>query len=356
MICFSSYNYVGSSGDPEVSAAAQAAIERYGTSVSASRVVSGEKPIHGQLERRIAQFVGAEAAVCFVGGHSTNETTIGHLMNPGDLILHDELAHNSLIQGCILSGAQRRAFPHNDTTACERMLAEMRGKYRRAVIVVEGVYSMDGDYCDLPKLVEIKEKYKALLFVDEAHSIGTMGKTGRGICEYFGIPGSRVDFLMATLSKSLGSCGGYIAGKKRMIDYLKYTAPGFVFSVGMPPSNAAAALASLERIEKHPEVVTQCIENSKLFLRLAKERGLDTGLSNETPVVPVITGNSFMALKLSRRLYARGINVQPIMYPAVEEKAARLRFFITSCHSEEQICQTVDATAQELEKLKAEAD
>jgi len=355
-ICFSSYNYVGSSGDPEVSAAAHAAIEKFGTSVSASRVVSGEKTIHGELERKIAEFVGMESSVCFVGGHSTNETTIGHLMNPGDLILHDELAHNSLVQGCILSGAQRRAFPHNDTAACERMLAEMRGKYRRAVIVVEGVYSMDGDYCDLPKLVEIKDKYKAMLFVDEAHSIGTMGKTGRGICEHFGIPGSRIDFLMATLSKSLGSCGGYIAGKKTMIEYLKYTAPGFVFSVGMPPSNAAAALASFERIEKHPEVVAKCISNSRLFLKLAKEKGLDTGLSNDTPVVPVITGNSLLALRLSRALYARGYNVQPIMYPAVEEKAARLRFFITSCHSEEQIRQTVDATAEELEKLKAESD
>ncbi|PQO31703.1 type I polyketide synthase [Blastopirellula marina] len=355
-ICFSSYNYLGSSGDPEVNAAAEAAIERFGTSVSASRVVSGEKTIHGELERAIAEFLGTEASVCFVGGHSTNETTIGHLMNPGDLILHDELAHNSLVQGCILSGAQRRAFPHNDTAACERMLAEMRGKYRRAVIVVEGVYSMDGDYCDLPKLVEIKEKYKAMLFVDEAHSIGTMGKTGRGICEYFGIPGSRIDFLMATLSKSFGSCGGYIAGKKTMIEYLKYTAPGFVFSVGMPPSNAAAALASLKRIEGHPEVVAKCISNSRLFLKLAKEKGLDTGHSDNTPVVPVITGNSFLALKLSRNLYARGINVQPIMYPAVEEKAARLRFFITSCHHEDQIRQTVDATAEELAKLKAEAE
>ncbi|GAA4432145.1 aminotransferase class I/II-fold pyridoxal phosphate-dependent enzyme [Bremerella cremea] len=353
-ICFSSYNYLGSSGDPEVTAAAKAAVDTFGTSVSASRVVSGEKTIHGELERKIAEFLGVESSVCFVGGHSTNETTIGHLMSPGDLILHDELAHNSLVQGCILSGAQRRAFPHNDTAACERMLAEARGKYRRAVIVVEGVYSMDGDYCDLPKLVEIKEKYKAMLFVDEAHSIGTMGKTGRGICEHYGIPGSRIDFLMATLSKSLGSCGGYIAGKKTMIEYLKYTAPGFVFSVGMPPSNAAAALASFKRIEKHPEVVAKCMSNSKLFLKLAKEKGLDTGLSNNTPVVPVITGNSLLALKLSRALYARGYNVQPIMYPAVEEKAARLRFFITSCHSEEQIRQTVDATAEELAKLRAE--
>jgi len=354
MICFSSFNYIGSSGDLGIAEAAKQAIDRYGTSVSASRVVSGEKVIHQQLERKIADFVGTEDAICFVGGHSTNETTIGHLMGPGDLILHDELAHNSLIQGCILSGAQRRSFPHNDVDACEKMLAEMRGSYRRAVIVIEGVYSMDGDYADLPRFIEIKEKYKAMLFIDEAHSIGVLGKTGRGICEFFGIPGEKVDFLMATLSKALGSSGGYVAGKKKMVDYLKYTAPGFVFSCGIPASNAGAALAAIERVEQHPEVVAKCIHNSRLFLRLAKEKGLNTGLSNDTPVIPVIIGNSLLALKLSRRMYARDINVQPIMHPAVEEKAARLRFFITSCHSDEQIKHTVDVVAEEFDKLKSE--
>ncbi|TWT32734.1 type I polyketide synthase [Blastopirellula retiformator] len=354
MINFSSYNYLGSSGAPEVDAAARAAIDQYGTSVSASRIVSGEKPIHGELEQGIAKFLGVEDAIVLVGGHSTNESTIGYLMKPGDLILHDELSHNSLIQGCILSGAQRRAFRHNDFEAAERMLAESRGNYRRVLIVVEGVYSMDGDYPDLPKFIELKEKYKAMLFVDEAHSIGTMGKTGRGICEHFDVDPNRVDMLMATLSKTFGSCGGYIAGRKQLVKFLKYTAPGFVFSVGIPPSNAAAALASLRRLEAHPEIVAQCSANSALFLKLAKERNLNTGFGQNTPVVPVIIGNSIRALKLSRKLYARGINVQPILYPAVEEKAARLRFFITSEHKEKQIRDTVDATAEELAKLEAE--
>ncbi|MEX1041603.1 MAG: aminotransferase class I/II-fold pyridoxal phosphate-dependent enzyme [Pirellulaceae bacterium] len=356
MINFSSYNYVGSSGAPEVNQAAMEAIQQYGTSVSASRVVSGEKTIHRELEKEICDFLGAEAAIVFVGGHSTNETTIGHLMKPGDLILHDELAHNSLIQGCILSGAQRRAFPHNDADACERMMAEMRGQYRRALIVVEGVYSMDGDYCDLPRFVEIKDKYKGMLFLDEAHSIGTMGKTGRGMVEHFGMKATQVEFLMATLSKSFGSCGGYIAGKRELVEYLKYTAPGFVYSVGIPPANAAAAAASIRRIANHPEIVRRCIDNSSLFLTLAKEQGLDTGLSNHTPVVPVIIGNSMKALRLSRGLYHRGINVQPIMYPAVEEKAARLRFFITTDHTEKQIRTTIDATVEELAKLEAASD
>ena len=355
MINFSSYNYLGSSGAAEVNAAAQAAIERFGTSVSASRVVSGEKTIHRELELAIAQFLGAEDAIVYVGGHATNESTIGHLLQPGDLILHDELAHNSIIQGCLLSGAQRRAFPHNDAGTCAKMLENMRGNYRRVMIVVEGVYSMDGDYPRLPDFVEVKDRFKAMLFVDEAHSIGTMGATGRGVVEHFGLRAEQIDLLMGTLSKSFGSCGGYIAGAKELITYLKYTSPGFVYSVGLSPPNAAAALAAIRRIEAHPEIVARCIRNSTLFLQLAKEKGLDTGTSNNTPVVPVIIGNSMLALQLSRALYHRGINVQPILHPAVEEKAARLRFFITSEHSSDQIRTTVDATADELGKLLQKA-
>ena len=352
MINFSSYNYLGMSGDPEVTQAAKQAIDQFGTSVSASRVVSGEKTIHRELERGIADFLGAEDAIVYVGGHSTNETTIGHLFKAGDLILHDELAHNSIIQGCILSGAQRRPFPHNDWQVLEGMLDSMRHQYQRVLIVIEGVYSMDGDYPDLPHFVELKKKYKTFLMVDEAHSVGTLGKTGRGIVEHFNLVAADVDLLMGTLSKSFGSCGGYIAGCCEVVRYLKYTAPGFVYSVGLAPSNAAAALASLRLIESHPERVTTCRARSELFLQLAGERNLNTGLSNGTPVVPVIIGNSLLALKLSRSLYDQGINVQPILYPAVEERAARLRFFITATHTEDQIRKTVDALADALAGLQ----
>lgn len=352
MINFSSYNYLGMSGDPAVTKAAKEAIDRFGTSVSASRVVSGEKTIHRQLERGIADFLGVEDAIVYVGGHSTNETTIGHLFKPGDLILHDELAHNSIIQGCILSGAQRRPFPHNDWKTLDKILTTMRRNYRRVLIVIEGVYSMDGDYPDLPKFVEVKRRHKAVLMVDEAHSIGTMGPTGRGITEHFGLKGSDVDLLMGTLSKSFGSCGGYIAGCKEVVQYLKYTAPGFVYSVGISPSNAAAAVASLEMIEQHPERVEACRANSALFLKLAKERGFNTGLGQNTPVVPIIMGNSLLALQLSRKLYDRGVNVHPILYPAVEESQARLRFFITSNHTAEQIQHTVDSMSEALAELR----
>ena len=189
--------------------------------------------------------------------------------------------------------------------------------------------------------------------VDEAHSIGTMGQTGRGLGEFFGIPASDVDLWMGTLSKSFGSCGGYIAGCQEVVEYLKYTAPGFVYSVGLSPPNAAAALAALKVARDEPERAQNCIARSRLFLELAKERGLSTGKSNNTPVVPVITGSSIVALQLSSRLFDRGINVQPILYPAVEDSAARLRFFITSSHTEEQVRTTVDAVAEELAAIQA---
>lgn len=353
LINFSSYNYIGMSGDPAVAQAAKEAIDRFGTSVSASRLVSGEKTIHRELERAIAGLVGAEDSIVFVGGHSTNETTIGSLFGPGDLILHDALAHNSIIQGCILSGARRRPFPHNDWRTVEQLLADLRGDYRRVLVAIEGTYSMDGDIPDLPRFIEVKQRHKALLMVDEAHSAGVLGEHGRGVGEYWDVNPVDVDLWMGTLSKSFGSCGGYIAGCKAVVEYLKYNAPGFVYSVGISPPNAAAALASIELLRQQPERVARLHARADLFLSLAKEHGLNTGLSKDTPIVPIILGDSLGCLKLSQALGRRGINVQPIVHPAVEEKAARLRFFITANHSVEQIRYTIDALAEEVAELNA---
>jgi 8-amino-7-oxononanoate synthase len=351
LISWSSYNYLGMSGDPIVTEATREATTKFGTSVSASRLVSGEKTIHRELEQGLANFLGVDDAIVFVGGHSTNESTIGHLLGPGDLILHDALAHNSIMQGAILSGARRRGFEHNNWEQLDSILSEIRHEYRRVLIVIEGVYSMDGDYPDLPKFVEVKQRHKTFLMVDEAHSIGTMGAHGRGISEHFGVDARDVDIWMGTLSKSFGTCGGYIAGCNELIEYLKYTAPGFVYSVGLSPPNCAAALASLRVLQSEPQRVAKVQANSRLFLKLAKAQGLNTGFSNNTPVVPVIIGNSLNALRLSRALFEDGINVQPILYPAVEEKAARLRFFITSMHTDEQIQRTVDAVARRLRAI-----
>ncbi len=351
LISFASYNYLGMSGDPEVTAAVIDAAKTYGTSVSASRLVSGEKPIHRELEQALAEWVGAEAAIVMVGGHATNETTIGHLVGPGDLIVHDALSHNSIVQGAILSGARRRPFPHNDWQALESVLSETRASYRRILVVIEGVYSMDGDYPDLPKFIEVKNRHKCWLMVDEAHSIGTMGATGRGIGEHFGVDGRDVDIWMGTLSKSFGSCGGYIAGSQALIELLKYTAPGFVFSVGLSPTNTAAAIASLEMLKAHPERVQTLHARSRLFLNEANRRGLNTGDSYGTAVIPVITGNSLHALMLSHKMFEAGVNVQPILYPAVEETAARLRFFVNCTHTEKQIMYAVETAANALQEI-----
>lgn len=348
LISFSTYNYLAMSGDPVVTEAAKKALDRYGTSASASRLVSGERVVHRQLEQGIAKFIGVEDAIVYVAGHGTNETTIGHLFGAGDLILHDALAHNSIIQGAILSGARRRPFPHNDWKALDEVLSEVRHEYRRVLVVIEGVYSMDGDFPDLPKFVEVKKKHKVFLYVDEAHSTGTMGATGRGLFEHYNVDPREIDLVMGTLSKAFGCCGGYIAGSKELIEYLKYTAPGFVFSCGLPPANAAASLAALELLQRDQPRVARLQSNARLFLELAKEAGLNTGMSNNTPVVPVIIGNSIDALRLSRRMFERGINVQPILYPAVEEKAARLRFFVTAAHTPEQIRRTVATVAEEI--------
>jgi 8-amino-7-oxononanoate synthase len=351
VINFSSYNYLGLSGDPAVSRAAREAIERYGTSVSASRLASGEKVLHGELETSLADFLGTEGCLVFVGGYVTNVSIIGHLVGPSDLIVHDALAHDSILQGCKLSGAKRRPFPHNDWRTLDRLLSNLRGNYRRVLIVIEGVYSMDGDLPDLPQFIALKKKHKALLMVDEAHSLGVLGPTGRGIGEHYGVRRADLDIWMGTLSKSLASCGGYIAGSKELIEYLKYTAPGFVYSVGISPPNAAAALEALRQIRAHPERVALLQDRGRLFLRRAKERGIDTGLSNDSAIIPCIVGNSVRCLQLSEGLMKRGINVQPILYPAVEENASRLRFFLSATHTDQQIRYTIDALSEELSTL-----
>jgi 8-amino-7-oxononanoate synthase len=350
-INFSAYNYLGMSGDPVVSAAAKAAIDTFGTSVSASRIASGERPFHRALEQEIAQLIGAQDSIVYIGGHTANVTTISTLFGATDLIMYDAFSHDSVNQGCLLSGARSLPFPHNDWEALDRLLSEHRRRYRRVLIVIEGVYSMDGDIPDLPRFIEVKRRHKALLMIDEAHSIGVLGPHGRGITEYFGVDAGDVDLLMGTLSKSFASCGGYIAGTRAVVEYLKYFGSGFVYSVGISPPNAAAALAAIRLLRTEPERVSRLHDRANLFLRLADERGLNKGTSKDSPVVPVIVGDSFRCIALSRALLDRGVNVQPIIHPAVEDKAARLRFFINCTHTEEQIRFTVDCVAQEFGRL-----
>ena len=348
---FASYNYLGYSGDSRVVDAAKRAIDRFGTSVSASRLVSGERSLHRELERALADTYEVDDCVVFVSGHAANVTTIGQLFGPKDLVLHDTLIHNSVLQGIQLSGARRLSFPHNDWEALDSILSDQRRYFERVLIIVEGIYSMDGDYPDLPRFVEIKRKHFAFLMVDEAHSFGVMGKSGGGIREHFGLKGPDVDIWMGTLSKTLASCGGYIAGETALVEQLKVLAPGFLYSVGMPPPVAAASLAALQCLKQEADRVETLQERGRLFLEKAKAAGVDTGTSAGLAVVPALTGSSIKAVRLSHALFKQGINVQPILYPAVPEKSARLRFFISCQHTEAQIVETVKVLAAESRRL-----
>jgi 8-amino-7-oxononanoate synthase len=347
---FASYNYLGLSGDPRVSQAAKDAIDRYGTSVSASRLVAGERAIHRQLERAIAGAYEVDDAVTFVSGHATNVSVIGQLFGPKDLVLHDALIHNSALQGIRLSGAHRLPFPHNDWAALDSILVEKRRQFERVLIVVEGIFSMDGDYPDLPRFIDVKRRHRAFLMVDDAHSLGVMGATGLGIREHFGLKGTDVDIWMGTLSKTLASCGGFIAGETALVEQVKFLASGFVYSVGMPGPVAAAALAALECMRAEPGRVATLQQRGRFFKHEALAAGIDIGSSAGFAVVPAIVGRSARAVRLCHALLARGIHVQPILYPAVPEKAARLRFFINSGHTEDQIRETVQALREEIDR------
>ena len=347
---FGSYNYVGMSGRKEVKDAAKAAIDKYGTSASGSRLLAGEKMIHKELEKELADWKHTEDAIVCVGGHSTNVTFVGNFCGKNDLILYDALAHNSIEQGCRLSEATSRPFPHNDTAALESILKNQRAYFEKVLIVIEGAYSMDGDIAPVPDFVRVKKEYGCFLMVDEAHSACVIGKTGGGVDEYFGLDSNDIDIKYGTLSKGLGTCGGYLAGKKCLIDYLRYNMPGFVFSVGISPALAAGSLAAIRTLRAHPEIMEHLRTAIKAFADSARRRRLDICLAGETAVLPVLVGKDEDAWLLSNELKKRGVSVPPAMYPAVPKGKARLRFCVISEHKPEQIEKALDileSTAQE---------
>lgn len=352
VINFSSYNYLGLCGDPRVIASANEAASHYGTSASASRLVGGERALHRELEKLIADLHGTEDAVVFVSGYCANISLVSTLVGPRDLVILDRLIHNSVIQGAKLSGATVHSFPHNDTNALEALLNRSRSKFERVLIVIEGLYSMDGDVCPLPGIIEIKDRYKALLMVDEAHSIGVLGATGRGVGEHFGVRPSSVDVWMGTLSKSFAGCGGYAAGSVPMVEFMKFSAPGFVYSVGMPPPMAAASIAAIQIMQREPKRLRLLSENGSYMLAAAKEAGLNTGTSDGPNIIPIIIGSSIVAAKLANTLMEEGIMVKPIIFPAVEEKQARLRFFVSCDHKRAQLDLAVEKTAKLLAALR----
>lgn len=339
---FGSYNYVGMSGRRETMEAAKAAIDQYGTSASGSRLLAGEKTLYQELEKEIADWKHAEAALVLVGGHSTNVTCVGNFCGKGDLILYDAIIHNSVAQGCQLSQAVCRPFPHNDVAALESILRAQRSKYAKVLIIIEGAYSMDGDIAPVPQVVALKKQYGCFLMVDEAHSACVIGETGGGVDEYFGLEPNDIDIKMGTLSKGLGACGGYLAGSRAIIDYMRYNLPGFVFSVGISPPLAAEVLCAIRLLRSDPSIMERMRRNIRCFVEEAHKRGFNTCLAGETAIIPVLVGRDEDAFLLSNLLRKRGVFVPPAVYPAVPKGKARLRFCVISEHQPEQIVYALD--------------
>lgn len=341
-INFSTYNYLALGADPRVKQAAIEAVQTFGVGTGSGRSITGEINLHAEFEREISDVLGVEDAVLSVGGYSTNAFTIGYLARNQDLIVYDELIHNSALAGCRMTGAKRFSFPHNDYDALDRLLELHRGKFERVFILVEGVYSMDGDIPDVPRLIEVKNKHHALLMMDEAHSMGVIGPRGLGVVDYFGLKGTDIDIHYGSLSKAFGTCGGYVAGAKPLIAMLKHYAPGVLLYGASPtPANAAAALASLRIMRQEPDRAKKLQENAAYFIAQAQKNGLDTYRSKDSGVVPIMMRDSEVALWLAMQLWEGGICSYPMMFPIVPRDKTRLRFFINRNHTQEQIDRTI---------------
>ena len=354
LLSFNGYNYQGQRGHPEIEVAAIAALRRYGTSVAASRAVGGERPIHRELEEELAAFLGVDHALLFVAGFGANVSSIAGLVGPQDLIVHDQFVHSSIMQGGQLSGARMLPFKHNDWKELDRILEEKRGSYEKVLIAVEGLYSADGDVCPLPQLVQIKRRHKAWLYVDDAHGFGTLGRRGRGAFEHTGDSPRDIDLTMLTLSKTLSSTGGAVAGSAAVIKYLRYTAYGFsINSVGMPRRSQLGSDPP-ERCESYPARTRGGSRSCRRSSRLLRPRrrappGLDLGTCEPgVATKPVYVRDDVRCLRASSALLARGLDVHPVIFPAVAAGSARLRLFVTVEHTEEQIDRAIAWTVEAL--------
>lgn len=351
MIMLASYSYLGLIGHPRINEAAKKAIDRYGTGTHGVRTLAGSLPVHVELEETIAEFKKTEAAIVFSSGYVTNLSVIQALVGRGDYVISDKYNHASIVDGILISGAKLVRYPHNDLNALEKALSEIPADATK-LVVTDAVFSMDGDYIDLPRVVEICRKYKAWLMVDEAHSVGVLGKTGRGIEEHFGMEGV-IDIKMGTLSKTIPSVGGYIAGKKELIDYLRHSVRGYIFSAALPPAQAAAAAEAFRVIMDEPWRVEKLRRNTELFLNSLKQAGFDT-LYSQTAIVPIICGDDDTAFEMTRACHERGLFVLPVVSPAVPQNLARLRTTVTAAHSEEDIEVAVEKIIDAAKEVKPE--
>lgn len=331
MIMLGGYSYLGLIRHPKIDAAAQSAIEKYGTGTYGVRLLAGTLDLHVQLEERIAAFKQTEAALTMSSGYVTNLATISALLRRGDTVLCDKLNHASIVDGCQLAMAEFVRFKHNDMDHLEYRL-QRANKNGRKLVVADAVFSMDGDLIDLPAVSELCRKYDAYLMIDEAHSLGVVGATGHGIEEHFGMPPDTIDIKMGTLSKAIPSVGGYIAGEKDLIRYLKHLARGFIYSAALPPAQAAAAMTAFDVIEEEPERIAALQRNYLHFAGRLREAGFDL-LQTKTAIMPVLCGETEAALELAKYCHDRGIFVQAIIAPVVPAGSARLRACVCATHT-----------------------
>ncbi len=331
---YASYSYLGLVGHPRINAAAKAAVDKFGTGTHGVRLLAGSLTLHKELEETIAAFKGTEAALTYSSGYVTNLTVVSTLLGRGDYVISDKLNHASIVDGCLMSGAKFLRFRHNDMQALEARLQQVPDGAAKLVIS-DSVFSMDGDIINFPKMVELCRKYNAWLMIDEAHSVGVLGKTGRGIEEHFGMVGA-VDIKMGTLSKTIPSVGGYVAGEKSMIEYLRHASRAYIFSAALPPAQAGAAKAAFEVILDEPWRVEKLRANTQQFISGLKGRGFDT-LYTETAIVPVLCGEDEMAYAVTREAQHRDTFVLPVVSPAVPPGLARLRATVTAAHEPDEI-------------------
>lgn len=335
MIMLSSYSYLGLLGHPEINKSAKLAIDKFNTGTHGVRLLAGTISLHNELEEHIAQFKNTEATIVYSSGYVTNISVISTLLRRGDVVLCDKLNHASIVDGCRLSGARCLRFMHNDLDHLEHFLGKIESN-KNKLVIVDAVFSMDGDIAKLPGIVELCKRYGAMLMVDEAHSLGVLGKHGKGIDEYFGLEHDAIDLKMGTLSKAIPSMGGYVAGNAEIIDLLKHNSRGFIYSAALAPPLTAAALTSFRIISAETDRVHKLSKNMNLFRNKLKEKGFNT-LNTETAIIPVICGDNKKAWSMAKYCQDHGLFLQGIPSPVVQEGTARLRAIVTAAHTSEQI-------------------
>ena len=344
---YASYSYLGLVGHPRINKAARDALDKYGTGTHGVRSLAGSLTIHRELEETIAAFKGTETAVTFSSGYATNLSVISSLVGRNDFVISDKLNHASIVDGCVMSGAKFLRFRHNDMDALEQRLIQASGGAK--LVVADSVFSMDGDIIDFPRVVELCRKYGAWLMIDEAHSVGVLGKSGRGIEEHFGMEGS-IDIKMGTLSKTIPSVGGYVAGKKDVVEFLRHTSRAYIFSAALPPAQAAAANEAFKVILDEPWRVEKLNANSRQFINGLKSLGFDT-LYTQTAIVPVICGTDEVAFAMTREAQHQDVFVLPVVSPAVAPGLARLRATVTAAHEPEDIAHAMDVIGEAGKKI-----